>query len=98
DQIYSLSLHDALPIFGQHSSSGQPEQQAGETIAEAAPERHFLMVEIPRPKNDMVRFCSHFPAQFNHVRNQMLAIRIGGDDGVERSEEHTSELQSRENL
>src|SRR5690606_41303597 len=67
-ELYTLSLHDALPIFGTASS-------------------HLVRFSSFRPRSD----CSlgpHPPA----VADAFEAVRN------DRSEEHTSELQSRENL
>src|SRR5690606_40099917 len=65
-ELYTLSLHDALPIFGAH--------------AEAA------------------------PGPWRHVHGVLAQLEIPvrafnvAPHAVQRSEEHTSELQSRENL
>src|SRR5476649_2425761 len=63
--IYSLSLHDALPIYG-----GRFQNSRGD---EAKRERFVLFLEY-REQHD------------------------GGADSSERSEEHTSELQSHSDL
>src|SRR5690606_40039716 len=87
-----LSLHDALPISGM-----------AETLAKVTPDHHVLVEEIgevlfrvpagiPRlddakPKSDGMSFLTHsIPPLVRH------------HDGEMRSEEHTSELQSREKL
>src|SRR3712207_8336851 len=69
-EIYTLSLHDALPI----SSSGRASASAGRGSCDATAER--------RPPSPARR-----PAR-----------RLGRPDLAARSEEHTSELQSRQYL
>src|SRR3712207_7388401 len=68
-EIYTLSLHDALPIF---QLAPRPQHQRGAA-------RHQRAVVLPA--------------------RQRLDRRAGGAEGVaQRSEEHTSELQSRQYL
>src|SRR5690606_41044580 len=78
--LYTLSLHDALPISPRacRSCSATPPRPPHEGCGPT----------VPRPPPDLPRrrTCS---TGFLVVR----IVRIGG-----RSEEHTSELQSRENL
>src|SRR3712207_7065458 len=71
-EIYTLSLHDALPIY-LRGLLGQLERKNGCTLAEAAGEVS---------PDGMQRL----------LRTAPTAI------GVDRSEEHTSELQSRQYL
>src|SRR5690606_40672240 len=70
-QIYTLSLHDALPIY-----------------ADAVEARPF-----PAPPPARLRGLSVRAVGERHLRRILAAARHLG-----RSEEHTSELQSRENL
>src|SRR3712207_9192347 len=72
-EIYTLSLHDALPIY---------------------PAQHLLAAPLPPLADAGVEPVAVLPeqAQAGH-----LAQRVG-DDAVHRSEEHTSELQSRQYL
>src|SRR5207249_6953590 len=87
-KLYSLSLHDALPISGAHPSSGRA--RGGQAGARAlrvglhrqpAPERHARSARAPRARAGAV-------------------LREGSVPGLldRRSEEHTSELQSRFDL
>src|SRR5690606_41409049 len=83
-EIYPLSLHDALPICLQRLERGGPELQA----EDVAFPRQQVVVDVHAPH-----------------RAQVAADDGVGDDGgdfggrrLARSEEHTSELQSRENL
>src|SRR3712207_8857302 len=75
-EIYTLSLHDALPIFDRHVADQQVRDDRG---------RH--RVRQVRDELDVLRPVAL--AQLGQtVENQR----------VERSEEHTSELQSRQYL
>src|SRR3712207_7753613 len=76
-EIYTLSLHDALPISGV-SPSSQPERLSGRGLAPLSSWRATF-----RPSSsNIARSCS------------------GSEPSVgrKRSEEHTSELQSRQYL
>src|SRR5690606_40986853 len=81
--IYTLPLHDALPIFRRASTSRLPASAIG-----------------PRPMlpwpGDAIVVCSFGDASLNHA-NAVAAFNTAGWCD-HRSEEHTSELQSRENL
>src|SRR5690606_41877114 len=83
-ELYTLSLHDALPIYGRHRTfrsvqmAGRPDHPAGgRTGSRYAPAR------------------SH--RRFAGRAQGAVAAPLRGDRRG-RSEEHTSELQSRENL
>src|SRR3712207_7349893 len=76
-EIYTLSLHDALPI----------------SLRAADPPAARRSLD-PR---DSCRRLRRLPQQRRHVAGQCHGIeRLGDDPG--RSEEHTSELQSRQYL
>src|SRR3712207_7578672 len=79
-EIYTLSLHDALPIF---------------VAEEIDPPSHVLIV---RGENlQIVAADAEIPAREGLV----VALVLEGDelaDDLARSEEHTSELQSRQYL
>src|SRR5206468_11224345 len=77
-EIYTLSLHDALPIFG----------------------RRTAVEEAERPGDD--RRLQHLLLGHLHLE---MRLRVAGAIAMvldrhlgERSEEHTSELQSRSDL
>src|SRR5207302_11411571 len=70
-EIYTLSLHDALPILGEGD------------------------VEVPRAFEGRVE---RVPLPGRAQEGDRGPLVIAGDGGGHRSEEHTSELQSRENL
>src|SRR3712207_7415550 len=67
-EIYTLSLHDALPIC-ERADGGV--EDAVDPVA---------------------------PAQSEQLRQPVVAGDVGQDPPVQRSEEHTSELQSRQYL
>src|SRR5690606_41774912 len=75
--IYTLSLHDALPISLQSQPGRQP-------------------VVTTRAGSSMVPLACVRPYSPNCSRRSLRAVLIGVRST--RSEEHTSELQSRENL
>src|SRR5690606_41534342 len=79
-QIYTLSLHDALPIFGvsnEAHKSAAPNSGAGQHPTDT-------VVDSERP-NTVSNATSTPPT-------------ASASTASARSEEHTSELQSRENL
>src|SRR3712207_7444419 len=77
-EIYTLSLHDALPI------SGQPD--AGSLYA-------VHRLGAGSIAGDSLRDCT-----YAECRRRVVPARWNGRDGFGRSEEHTSELQSRQYL
>src|SRR5690606_39802133 len=84
--IYTLSLHDALPIYTTPQVGGLQARRCGHRPAGGAVGaggHHDLALVAARPR----------------VHGRVLGrARPGRRLGVARSEEHTSELQSRENL
>src|SRR2546422_6423935 len=72
-EIYTLSLHDALPILQSHS--------AGLLLRQSAAQRLLRQVIAQPAKGIQSDRCEHVE-----------------DEEVDRSEEHTSELQSRLHL
>src|SRR5690606_41258458 len=80
--IYTLSLHDALPIY--------------DILFEA--QRFLPHLSPHRPGCENI----HHEAASRYGRNAVQPVSESGkpdpDAGLPRSEEHTSELQSRENL
>src|SRR5690606_39676658 len=94
--LHPLSLRDALPIWAHRLDGTIAPYRYGQRILERLA---GFLVETPedvvdRPAAGII----DLPAR-EFLRNRVdvfdVAVRIGGDD---RSEEHTSELQSRENL
>src|SRR5690606_42029946 len=86
--IYTLSLHDALPISARSESAGEP---ARITLCRVARDAGGVALERLPP----LPIATDIP----HARlllDDAVAQMLPGDGW--RSEEHTSELQSRENL
>src|SRR5258706_1868699 len=83
-EIYTLSLHDALPIS---HAARQPVRRHGRGVE--WPARSCLGAGDPRPR------ARHrlFDAAFHRGRHHPVSSH-----GFDRSEEHTSELQSLTNL
>src|SRR5690606_41855668 len=97
-EISTLSLHDALPILSELGSKLIDEGLDGEHVCESA-ER----AERRRPDWHRQQPIADDPPGGKIVKRHGVAIcpAAGGRrwvDGDVRSEEHTSELQSRENL
>src|SRR5690606_41600774 len=91
-QIYTLSLHDALPIWG-------------DAMKIAAGINQLLQAYVPGgvAKYDDTYSPRSFGDNFQSWGTRTVLIESGGYKGDPekqfiRSEEHTSELQSRENL
>src|SRR5690606_41793554 len=91
-ELYTLSLHDALPILEQ--AQRQPEPQAGGLFGRlfggSQPQQPRPMAQRPAPQayGQAPQGYGQAPQGQGHAPQQ----------GSGRSEEHTSELQSRENL
>src|SRR5690606_42147879 len=92
--IYTLSLHDALPICERHIIHFYTEFLSKQFVPDGtdifAEALELLFGIITRPALADGSFREDYLAQ----EKENLRIRIEG----RRSEEHTSELQSRENL
>src|SRR5690606_41794668 len=85
--IYTLSLHDALPIF--FGTKGLNAKQR----AQYAKEGRFVGQRLQLPDGQEVSYLGMTP------KGKLMVKRISDDQALRvRSEEHTSELQSRENL
>src|SRR5690606_39643893 len=91
-EIYTLSLHDALPIW--------PDRLIRLHIAPLfdprTPQRRQAPLEVVAVVRIGVR-----PAGVVHPQRGILFVAVAAGGGRKpdlRSEEHTSELQSRENL
>src|SRR5690349_23682137 len=80
---YTLSLHDALPIFERDV------KRISRTDQEMKPDEEVLPVPDPMPGGEQ-----------GNDDDRVERKKIGGerDEEVGRSEEHTSELQSRRDL
>src|SRR5207302_2548669 len=80
--IYTLSLHDALPIYHQQDNFPKSKHTSVETAG--------LIVRI-HVNNE----CAEGNPDY---QPDDLPLRVPHEEANHRSEEHTSELQSRENL
>src|SRR5207253_9558479 len=92
-EIYTLSLHDALPIFTSAVSCESPVEVAAirrnESVLPPTPPPPALTVQV-LPEADSLPAGDEEPTSW-HVHPE-------GQLGSGRSEEHTSELQSRGHL
>src|SRR5690606_40689196 len=93
--IYPLSLHDALPISNASADIWGMGRQATDVAVNlcSVPGSRSRQQEIRRADQDSRQEQAEQP-----VRNSANHARTDQDSGNRRSEEHTSELQSRENL
>src|SRR5690606_39551752 len=91
-EIYSLSLHDALPIL---KLSDRVNELIAAVIASAG-QRPPRVYPAPRPQTAYTRL----EAEARTARHEDLVAEVqeAQERYAARSEEHTSELQSRENL
>src|SRR5690606_39827400 len=82
-EISTLSLHDALPIFGDYVGSGGRLLLRSVLASDGAPSDRLVL-----------------SGGFASGGTSIEATNVGGAGALTsaRSEEHTSELQSRENL
>src|SRR5690606_41204248 len=87
--LFPLSLHDALPIF----------LGASHTYSTSLNDRvlSFTFDHIMLPDSNTNEPGSHGFAQFS-IRPVGMSPGSSVENFADRSEEHTSELQSRENL
>src|SRR5690606_41655984 len=84
--IYTLSLHDALPISSRFVS-----RVVTNHVADVAVHDHHVDVTAPSPRHDVGPSCARSWSPARSTPRYAPPVRW-------RSEEHTSELQSRENL
>src|SRR5690606_40760000 len=88
--IYSLSLHDALPIFCEVPDSY--------LIVASARCQHRAVVTEHQTGNLILMPCEGKAVGHGHVEHFDTFVATCRGKLRSRSEEHTSELQSRENL
>src|SRR5690606_41780606 len=86
-EIYPLSLHDALPIF----------EASHDEFDELAVAVNQMLSRIQQ-QTEMLQ--TTFDSAAHDLRAPLYRARVRIEESLqhERSEEHTSELQSRENL
>src|SRR5690606_42092484 len=96
NDIYTLSLHDALPIF---SSIHMPYRKA-EWIEKSSKDKENLLYYLPSTEKnyfiDSKQLISDNPEYSAKVFEGMFNLEENTTNW--RSDEHTSELQSREHL
>src|SRR5690606_42151002 len=80
-----LSLHDALPIFN--------DDQVADKVSKAITDHVLPFVKRMRSRHDMVQWLMDTQVVKTRYPPPIINLAI-----LQRSEEHTSELQSRENL
>src|SRR5690606_41632432 len=85
--FYALSLHDALPIWG-----GSP------VLEMLVPLVPLTLGEAVRSRRDLVAYALAEREREAERRVAVERARMAREVHDLRSEEHTSELQSRENL
>src|SRR5690606_40321955 len=96
--IYTLSLHDALPIYGTIVNQQNP------IIPAAVRAEHHGTYRLTVQSADGCEASANYSITVNTNPTAILPddFEVCADDllnfSVTRSEEHTSELQSRENL
>src|SRR5690606_33452496 len=70
-------------------------------VVETIPGKNLMGLELPNPRRQMVKLSEIVGSQTYYAAPSLLTMALGKDiagNPVVRSEEHTSELQSRENL
>src|SRR5690606_42074920 len=94
---FPLSLHDALPIF-RHEDGVTVLPQHIEALArwdpQARPETEIAFM----PARVVLQDFTGVPCVVDLAAMRDAVVKLGGRPEQIRSEEHTSELQSRENL
>src|SRR5690606_41960270 len=95
--IYALSLHDALPILDQVGSLLVETDERGAVLAASNFEPFGLrLAGASQETNQFAGTPRDDSIELDHMGERFYAADLGM--WTSRSEEHTSELQSRENL
>src|SRR5690606_40828250 len=93
-ELSTLSLHDALPIF-----AALVGPQADDEVEPLLAQRVLVVLEILGRRRDDEVAAGGAELERDDPRERELGPGAARDRAVDlRSEEHTSELQSRENL
>src|SRR5256885_10238607 len=97
-EIYTLSLHDALPIYQQmrHAREVGDHRLAADVLAERQGEGRVHLVVSPRADDLPER--DHLALLVGDLQSHHALARNDLHHAHRRSEEHTSELQSPCNL
>src|SRR5690606_41561721 len=90
---HTLSLHDALPISTQKRDARR--EHAGLEVADV---HHHEHVALEHQRQEQPHPPAEQPLREPHAIEHVVAIELLDLEERARSEEHTSELQSRENL
>src|SRR5690606_40214118 len=86
--IYTLSLHDALPIYSLRCCSSHCTLSAS----------RWLVGSSSSSRSGLLSSSLHSATRRRSPPESTVTSASGGGQRSARSEEHTSELQSRENL
>src|SRR5690606_41212245 len=89
--ICPLSLHDALPILAAATASSSA--RVRRSVAQVS-----INTTWSSPTTNPALLRNQVPSGWTKANTRSATSTVDGADGVWRSEEHTSELQSRENL
>src|SRR5690606_41159846 len=96
--VHSLSLHDALPISLIRANVATPAQVRPEPLMSDTPSKPQSDNSPSKGSEGQSLWGGRFSAKPADIM-QAINVSIGVDKRLwARSEEHTSELQSRENL
>src|SRR5207253_8977915 len=93
---YTLSLHDALPIFGDLRQIHSSAERWSVTREQNRANRRILIAVFDRAHQNVAEFGIQRIAFLRPIQREAQHAARAGD--FERSEEHTSELQSRGHL
>src|SRR5205085_7567542 len=94
---YTLSLHDALPIsivLAEARIAVVLEERLSRALLARDASVAIVRAEVVVVPRAVERHRAHGLAHISHVEERAVALALH----VERSEEHTSELQSQSNL
>src|SRR5690606_41820920 len=95
-EIYTLSLHDALPIYVNNEQRKIIYTQRDEILAESSLQ-DYIEEMIREVMQGMI--ANYIPPESIHDQWDIEGLELALREELSiRSEEHTSELQSRENL
>src|SRR5690606_41568326 len=84
--IYTLSLHDALPIFEKMNAEGMNYPL------------HLGVTEAGDGEDGRIKSAVGIGTLLEDGLGDTVRVSLTEEPELERSEEHTSELQSRENI
>src|SRR5690606_40117241 len=94
----TLSLHDALPISSDTVKAGHRISFRGKLTTAGGTPLGGYKVDLMRTYNGSKWFRVASPRSYSNGKVSVTNVKIKATAKYRRSEEHTSELQSRENL